>query len=99
MSTIAAVFSTSEYPCHVSNATQHTRLAASPEASSRVVGQSAGRPAQLRVEVCMDSLVTQLARELSDATAAAVADDTRVEACRETARAAGLEMRVSLEAV
>jgi hypothetical protein len=47
----------------------------------------------------MDSLVNQLARELSDAIAAAVADDTRVEACREKARAAGLEMRVSLEAV
>jgi hypothetical protein len=28
-----------------------------------------------------------------------VADDARVEACREKARAAGLEMRVSLEAV
>jgi len=30
---------------------------------------------------------------------AAVAADARVEACREKARAAGLEMRVSLEAV
>jgi len=47
----------------------------------------------------MDSLVNQLARELSDAIAAAVADDARVEACREKARAAGLDMRVSLEAV
>lgn len=47
----------------------------------------------------MDTLVNQLARELADAIAAAVADDARVEACREKARAAGLEMRVSLEAV
>ena len=47
----------------------------------------------------MDSLVNQLARELSDAIAAAVRDDVRVEACREKARAAGLDMRVSLEAV
>ena len=47
----------------------------------------------------MDSLVNQLARELTDAIAAAVADDARIEACREKARAAGMEMRVSLEAV
>lgn len=47
----------------------------------------------------MESLVKQLARELTDAIAAAVADDARVEACREKARAAGLDMRVSLEAV
>jgi hypothetical protein len=47
----------------------------------------------------MDSLVNQLARELTDAIAAAVADDARIEACREKARAAGLDMRVSLEAV
>jgi hypothetical protein len=47
----------------------------------------------------MDSLVTQLARELTDAISAAVADDARIEACREKARAAGLELRVSLEAV
>ena len=47
----------------------------------------------------MDTLVNQLARELADAIAAAVGDDTRVEACREKARAAGLELRVSLEAV
>jgi hypothetical protein len=51
------------------------------------------------MEVCMDTLVNQLARELADAIAAAVADDTRVEACREKARAAGMELRVSLEAV
>jgi hypothetical protein len=47
----------------------------------------------------MDSLVNQLARELTEAISAAVADDARVEACREKARAAGLELRVSLEAV
>jgi hypothetical protein len=50
-------------------------------------------------EVCMDTVVNQLARELADAIAAAVADDSRVEACREKARAAGLDMQVSLEAV
>jgi hypothetical protein len=47
----------------------------------------------------MDTLVNQLARQLADAIAAAVADDARVEACREKARAAGLDLRVSLEAV
>jgi hypothetical protein len=46
----------------------------------------------------MDALVNQLARELSEAIAAAVTADARVDACREKARAAGLEMRVSLEA-
>ena len=47
----------------------------------------------------MDTLVNQLARQLADAIAAAVTEDARVEACREKARAAGLEMKVSLEAV
>lgn len=47
----------------------------------------------------MDSVMKQLARELTDAVSAAVANDARVEACREKARAAGLDMRVSLEAV
>jgi hypothetical protein len=47
----------------------------------------------------MDDVVNRLARELSDAIAAAVAEDARIEACRERARAAGFEMRVSLEAV
>ena len=47
----------------------------------------------------MDDVVNRLARELSDAIAAAVAEDSRVEACRERARAAGFEMKVSLEAV
>ena len=41
----------------------------------------------------------QLARELTDAVSAAVSKDARVEACREKARAAGYDMRVSLEAV
>ena len=47
----------------------------------------------------MDDVVNRLARELADAIAAAVAEDPRVEACRERARAAGFEMRVTLEAV
>jgi hypothetical protein len=47
----------------------------------------------------MDDVVNRLARELSDAIAAAVAEDARVEACRERARAAGYEMKLSLEAV
>ena len=47
----------------------------------------------------MDDVVNRVARELSDAIAAAVSDDPRVEACRERARAAGFELKVSLEAV
>jgi len=47
----------------------------------------------------MDDVVNRLAHELSEAIAAAVAEDPRVQACREKARAAGYEMRVSLEAV
>ena len=47
----------------------------------------------------MDDVVNRMARELSDAIAAAVSEDARVEACRERARAAGYEMKVSLEAV
>ena len=47
----------------------------------------------------MDDVVNRLAKELSDAIAAAVAEDSRIEACRERARAAGFEMKVSLEAV
>ena len=47
----------------------------------------------------MDDVVNRLARELSDAISAAVADDARVEAARERARAAGFEMKISLEAV
>ena len=47
----------------------------------------------------MDALMNQLAKELSEAIAAAVTEDSRVEACREKARAAGMELRLSLEAV
>jgi hypothetical protein len=47
----------------------------------------------------MDDVVNRMARELSDAIAAAVAEDPRVEACRERARAQGFELKVSLEAV
>jgi hypothetical protein len=47
----------------------------------------------------MDEMVNRLARELSDAIAATVADDPRVEACRERARAAGFEIKLSMEAV
>jgi len=45
----------------------------------------------------MDSVVNQLAREMTEAIAAAVAGDARVEACREKARAAGYELRVTLD--
>ncbi len=47
----------------------------------------------------MEDIVNRLARELADAIAAAVSDDPKVEACREKARAAGYEMKVSLEAI
>ena len=47
----------------------------------------------------MDDVVNRFARELADAIAAAVADNPQVEACREKARAAGFEMKLSLEAV
>lgn len=43
--------------------------------------------------------VTRLARELSDAISAAIAEDARVEAVREKARTAGYELKVTLEAV
>jgi hypothetical protein len=46
----------------------------------------------------MDDVVNRLTRELVEAISRAVAEDPRVEACREKARAAGYEMRVSLEA-
>jgi hypothetical protein len=47
----------------------------------------------------MDDAVNRFARELADAIAAAVAENPQVEACRERARAAGFEMKVTLEAV
>lgn len=47
----------------------------------------------------MDDVVNRFARELADAIAAAVAENAEVESCRERARAAGYEMKVTLEAV
>jgi hypothetical protein len=47
----------------------------------------------------MDDVVNRFARELADAVAAAVAESAEVEECRERARAAGYEIRLSLEAV
>jgi hypothetical protein len=47
----------------------------------------------------MDDVVNRLARELAEAIGVAVVDDPGVEAIRERARAAGFEMKVSLEAV
>jgi hypothetical protein len=47
----------------------------------------------------MDDVVNRLSCELAAAMAAAIADDHRVEACHEKARAAGYNMKVSLEAV
>lgn len=47
----------------------------------------------------MDDVVNRFARELADAIAAAVAENAQVEACREKARAAGFEMKLTLEAV
>ena len=47
----------------------------------------------------VDDVVNRFARELADAIAAAVAENPQVEACREKARAAGFEMKVTLEAV
>ena len=46
----------------------------------------------------MEDVVNNLARELAEAIGTAVAQDSRVEECREKARAAGYEMQVSLEA-
>ena len=47
----------------------------------------------------MDARVNQLSRELTDAIAAAVADDARVAAIREKAGAEGYDVRLTLEAV
>ena len=47
----------------------------------------------------MADVLNRLSRELADAMAAAVGGDERVEACHERARAAGYDMKVSLEAV
>lgn len=45
-----------------------------------------------------DDTMHRLAHELAEAIGGAVSDNPRVEACREKARAAGYELRVSLEA-
>ena len=47
----------------------------------------------------MDEVTKRFARELAEAIAAAAATDPRVETCRARARAAGYDMKVSLEAV
>ncbi len=47
----------------------------------------------------MDDVVNRFAKELADAIADAVAENTQVEACRAKAREAGFDMRVTLEAV
>ncbi|MHC5028148.1 MAG: hypothetical protein ACYTGR_15455 [Planctomycetota bacterium] len=47
----------------------------------------------------MDARVNQLSRELTDAISAAVAEDSRVKACREKASSEGLDLRLTLEAV
>ena len=47
----------------------------------------------------MDDVVNRFARELADAIAAAVAGNPEVEACRERARAAGFDMKITLAAV
>lgn len=47
----------------------------------------------------MDDNTKRFARELAEAIAAAAATDPRVEACRVRARAAGYEMKLSLEAI
>ncbi len=47
----------------------------------------------------MDEITKRFARELAEAIAAAAATDPRVEACRTRARAAGYEMKLSLEAI
>ena len=68
--------------------------------SDRRIGIRPGFPAPAAVRRSrMDDVVNRMARELSDAIAAVVAEDPRIEACRERARAAGFEMKVSLEAV
>ena len=45
----------------------------------------------------MDEAVNRYARELVDAVAGAVARDPRVDSCRQRARAAGYDMRVTLD--
>jgi hypothetical protein len=47
----------------------------------------------------VDEAVNRYARELIDAIHAAVAQDQAVQACRDKAKAAGFELKLSLEAV
>jgi len=47
----------------------------------------------------MDDVVNRFAKELADAIAAAIADNPQVESCRNRAKDAGYDMRVTLEAV
>jgi len=47
----------------------------------------------------MDDVVNRFAKELADAIAAAIADNPQVESCRDRAKEAGYDMRVTLEAV
>src|SRR3984885_9178344 len=56
-------------------------------------------PARVMEGSSMDDVVNRFARGLAAAIAAAVAENPQVEACREKARAAGFEMKVTLEAV
>ena len=50
------------------------------------------------MESRVDSVIQQLARELSESISAAIAADPRIEACREKARAEGYELQLSLDA-
>ena len=47
----------------------------------------------------MDDVRTRYARELIDAVNAAIREDPGVRACRERARADGLELRIAVDAV
>jgi hypothetical protein len=46
----------------------------------------------------MDDVQNRFAREIADAIATAVAHSAEVESCRERARAAGFDLKVTLEA-
>ena len=46
----------------------------------------------------MDDVQNRFARELADAIATAVAQSAEVESCRDRARAAGFDLKVTLEA-
>lgn len=46
----------------------------------------------------MDPVMNQLARALADVISAVMADDARIDACREQARAAGFDLRIALDA-